>query len=320
MTKETGKSFHTLNFVIENSTAVLLFAHSSPDGDTVGSVRALEAYLESIGKKVVIACFDPFPDFSRFLSEKPFVNPDEIDLKNFSAIIACDSVERGFSKIQDRLTDNQVVALLDHHPDIKIKGDINVIDPAYSSVCEIIYDFFTFNKITLTKSIADALLLGLLSDTGTFQHANTTPRVLEIASDLIKKGASIKKVAESAFANKNISTLKLWGRAFERAKINPENGMIVSALTKKDMDECGAIQEDIASVAGFLNAVPDTKFSLILSERDNGMVKGSLRSEPYKNVDVSQIAASFGGGGHKLASGFELPGKIIETETGWEII
>lgn len=320
MDKKLGQSFHTLNFVINNATSILLFAHTSPDGDTVGSVRALESYLESLGKKTTVACFDPFPEFSKFLSEKPFEHPDNLDLKSFSAIIACDSVDRGFSKIKDHFQENQVVAILDHHPDIKTQGDINIINPKYSSVCEIVYDFFTFNKIAITKPMADAILLGILSDTGTFQHANTTPRVLEITSDLIKKGASVKKVAHSAFNNKNISTLKLWGRALERAKINPENGMIVSALTQKDMQECQAGQEDIASVAGFLNAVPDTKFSLILSERENGMIKGSLRSEPYKNIDVSKIAATFGGGGHKLASGFEIKGQIKETEFGWEIV
>ncbi len=73
-------------------------------------------------------------------------------------------------------------------------------------------------------------------------------------------------------------------------------------------------------MASILNTVPGTKFSLVLSQRDENTVKGSLRSEEYKGVDVSEIAHKFGGGGHKLASGFELRGKIIETEDGWEIV
>ena len=78
--------------------------------------------------------------------------------------------------------------------------------------------------------------------------------------------------------------------------------------------------EDIAQVSGILNTVPGTKFAMILSEREDGIIKGSLRSEEYKGVDVSEIAHLFGGGGHKLASGFEVKGKIVETENGWEII
>ena len=163
------------------------------------------------------------------------------------------------------------------------------------------------------------LLLGILSDTGTFQHSNTSSRVMEIASDLMKKGAPLNKIISTTFTNRNIATLKLWGRAFEKAKINPESGMIVSVITLKDLEDCEASNDDIAQVASILNTVPGTKFSLILSERPGGIVKGSLRSEEYKDTDVSKIAAQFGGGGHKLASGFEIKGKIVETENGWSI-
>jgi len=177
-----------------------------------------------------------------------------------------------------------------------------------------------FNKIGISRKMATPIMLGLMSDTGSFQHSNTTPKVMEIASQLMKKGVPLSKIVETTFANKNISTLKLWGKAFEKAKINPDNGMIVSALTQKDLEDCNASTEDIAQVSGILNTVPGTKFALILSERGNGIIKGSLRSEEYKGVDVSKIAAQFGGGGHKLASGFEIKGTIVETKDGWKVI
>lgn len=315
-----SKEFHTLNYAINESLDILLFAHSSPDGDTVGSVLALREYLKSLGKNVAVACFDPLPSFLSFLSENVFEFPEHLELEKFKLIIACDSVERGFSKIASQLRENQIIALLDHHPDINQKGDISIIDPEFSSVCEIVYDFFIENKIELTRKIATFLMLGIMADTGTFQHQNTTSRIMEIASDLMKKGAPLKKIVENALVNKNISTLKLWGKAFERAKINPASKMIVSVLTQKDLEECQTSSEGIAQVAGILNTVPGASFSLILSERGDGIVKGSLRSEEYKGVDVSKIAVALGGGGHKLASGFEVKGKIVETEEGWEII
>lgn len=333
--KNFKQEFHTLNYVIREADNILLFAHSRPDGDTVGSNLALKEYIKSLGKTVDVACFDPFPEYLRPLSEEHFIHPDNLDTKKYNLIIACDSVERGFQKIYPVKSsrsedgeavfngvgnDNQVVALLDHHPDITIQADINVIDPSYSSVCEIVFDFFTFNKIEITRPMANFILLGILGDTGSFQHSNTTPKVMEIASELMKHGASPSKIIDTAYANKDICTLKLWGKAFEKARIVPESGMIISVLTKDDLEECKAGTEDIAQVAGILNTVPGTKFSLILSERGDGLVKGSLRSEEYKGVDVSAIAARFGGGGHKLASGFEIKGKIKETEDGWEIV
>ncbi|MDQ1284197.1 MAG: hypothetical protein QG620_545 [Patescibacteria group bacterium] len=315
-----AQEFHTLNYVIKETDSILLFAHSRPDGDTVGSVLALKNYIRSLGKKVDIACFDPFPSYLLPLIKESFEFPEHLNIFDYKLIIAADSVERGFQKILPLLDSSQVTALIDHHPDITIQGDINIIDPNYSSVCEIIYNFFTKNEIEINRETATYLLLGILSDTGTFQHSNTTPRVMEIASQLMKKGAPMSKIVDTTFANKKISTLKLWGKAFEKAKINSANGMIASVLTKEELEECDASTEDIAQVAGILNTVPGTKFSLILSEREGGIVKGSLRSEEYKGVDVSKVAASFGGGGHRLASGFEMKGKIVETEEGWRIV
>ena len=315
-----AKEFHTLNYAIRGSENILLFAHTSPDGDTVGSVLALQEYIKTLGKSVDIACFDPLPDYLTALSTASFIHPDNLNLNKYKLVIATDSVERGFEKILSRINKDQITAIIDHHPDITIASDINIVDPAYSSVCEMVYDFFSSSAIEITREISTFLTLGIISDTGVLQHSNTTSHVLGIISELMKKGAPMGKIINATFNSKKISTLKLWGRAFERARINQENGMITSVLTKDDIKEFGATTEDIAQVATILNTVPGTKFSLVLSERDNGIIKGSLRSEKYKNVNVSTLAAQFGGGGHELASGFEIKGKIVETENGWKIV
>jgi len=315
-----SKDFNTLHYVIKHAVKILLFAHNRPDADTAGSCLALRAYLINKGKLVDIACFDPFPESLKSVSSDYFCYPDHLDLNSYNAVIACDSVERGFERYKDKFNQNQVIVLLDHHPDINIKGDVTIIDPSYSSVCELIYDYLEFAKEKITGDIATFLLLGILADTGSFQHANTTARVMEISSNLLRKGASLAKIIEATFSNKKISTLKLWGRAFEKARIDARSGAIITVLTQKDMDELGSSAEDIAQVATILNTVPGTKFALILSERENGVIKGSLRSDEYKGADVSAIAKKFGGGGHKLASGFEIKGRIAETDKGWKII
>lgn len=311
--------FNTLSYIISKSKNVLLFAHSNPDGDTAGSVLAFKEYLESLGKKADIACTDPLPSYLETLTESVFEFPEHLNLKSYDAVIGCDSVERGFSNALDSLREDAVTVILDHHPDITVSADVVIIDAKRSSTCEIIYEYFMSEEIHISKNIATYLMIGILSDTGNFQHANTTSRVMEISADLLKKGASVAKIIQASFANKKISTLKLWGRAFEKAKINPKNGLITTVLTENDIAECNATTEDIGQVASILNTVPGTKFSLVLSERGGGIIKGSLRSEEYKGVNVSEIAHLFGGGGHKLASGFEVKGKIIETKDGWTI-
>jgi phosphoesterase RecJ-like protein len=315
-----SSQFKTLAYIIKNSEKILLFAHSGPDGDTAGSVLAMKEYLEMLGKHADIACIDPLPTFLETLTTKEFHTPETLDLTIYDAVLGCDSVERGFQKTLPLLPEKTATVIIDHHPDITITADVVIIDAKRSSTCEIIYEYLTSQDARISKSIATYLMIGILSDTGNFQHANTSSRVMEISSDLMKKGASVSKIIEATFANKKLSTLKLWGRAFEKAKINPTNGLITTVLTEEDMEQCHATSEDIGQVASILNTVPGTKFSLVLSEREGGVIKGSLRSEEYKGIDVSQIAHQFGGGGHKLASGFELKGKILETQTGWEIV
>lgn len=299
---------------------MLLVAHSRPDGDTIGAVLAFKEYLESIGKIADIACFDPIPSYLAKIAPAEFNHPDKINVNSYDVIIACDSADRGFDKIKQGLSEKQVTAVIDHHPDLLTNGDVDIVDPSYSSSCEIIYDYFNFASIKITNTIATYLMLGISYDTGNFQHSNTSSRIIKIASDLMNKGASLDKIAKAIFANKKITTLKLWGRAFEKARINPKNGMVISVLTQKDILECNASSEDIGQLTSILNTVPGTKFSLVLYERGDDTIKGSFRSEEYKNVDVSAIARQLGGGGHKLASAFEIHGKIVEIPNGWKII
>ncbi len=311
--------FHTLSYIIAKAERILLVAHNRPDPDTVGANLALEEHLRSLGKHVDIACFNPFPDTLKSLAEKTFFHPDQLDLKNYDAVIASDSVDRGFDAIIDSFQENQVIVLIDHHPDIHLQADVVMIDAEYSSTSELLYLFFTATDVPISKSMATMLLMGILFDTGGFQHGGVSPQVMEIASELMKKGAPLSKIAQTIFTNKNISALKLWGKAFEKARFNDKNGMLVTAVTQEDIAECHASAEDIYQVASILSTVPDAKFAMVLSERDPKTVRASLRSMEHHGVDVSAIAHQFGGGGHKLASGFEVPGKIIETADGFTI-
>lgn len=316
-----GKEFRTLEYVIEHGHQFLLVAHKRPDPDTVGANLALKWYLESVGKTVDIVCFDPFPELLRPLfGNVIFYHPDQVDWTIYSTIIAADSVDRGFHLLTDRIAEDQVTVLIDHHPDITLSGDIVMIDPQYSSSSELIYLFLNHIKAKITRPIATALLTGILFDTGNFQHSSVSPQVMDIASQLMKLGAPLAKISNALFTNKQISAMKLWGKAFEKARFIPENGLLVTAVTQYDIAECEATPDDIYQVASILSTVPEAKFALVLSERDQDTVRGSLRASEHYGIDVSAIAHQFGGGGHKLASGFEVKGKIKETPRGWSIV
>lgn len=321
--KSFASEFRTLSYIIEKSSSFLLFAHTRPDVDTIGATLALKVFLEQSGKTVSLACFDPFPLhlsalFAEFSPE--FFHPDQLDIASFGVVLACDSVDRGFDRVSNRLDPRQVTVIIDHHPDIAVRSDVEIIDAGASSTCEILFDFFEKNNISIDKRIATALLSGILFDTGNLQHACTTPRVMEIASELMKRGAPLSKIVDTIFTNKSVSALRLWGRAFERSVLNGKNGMLATAITREDIESCGASAEDVYNVASILSTVPEAKFALVLSERDDQTVRASLRTMERNQVDVSAIAQRFGGGGHRLASGFEIPGKIARTDAGWAVV
>ncbi|MFZ1735725.1 MAG: bifunctional oligoribonuclease/PAP phosphatase NrnA [Candidatus Moraniibacteriota bacterium] len=318
-----SSEFRTLSYIIKKSPSFLLFAHTRPDADTVGATVAFAEFLRCQGKEVSLACFDPFPpQLTALLSETPetFLHPDQLDISRYGAIIACDSVDRGFDRVLARVARRQVTVIMDHHPDIAVPSDLEIVDARYSSTCELLYTYFEKIGAECNKKIATALLTGIIFDTGNFQHICTTPRVMDIAGVLMKRGAPLDRIVNAIFTNKSIPALRLWGKAFERSVLNEKNGMLVTAVTKQDVEECQASVEDIYHVTSILSTVPEAKFAMVLSEQDDETVRASLRSMEQHNVDVSEIAHRFGGGGHRLASGFEIPGKIMRAENGWAVV
>jgi phosphoesterase RecJ-like protein len=324
MTEKFSKGFNEMKSAFERAENILLVAHSRPDGDTIGSVLALQEYLgKNLKKKSDIVCQDPLPEYiSNIIGEESVLTPENISLESYDLLVGCDAVGRSFEKITSGRKESQKTIIIDHHPLVDIEGinaNVIVANEKYSSVCEILYDYFYFHRIDINKKMATCLLMGILYDTGAFQHANTNARVMEISADLMRKGAPMNKIIEATMKNKKLETLKLWGRAMERAQINEKTGAILSFVTTEDIKELGVEEDGIGRIAELLNTVTGTKFSLVLLEKDKNKLRGSLRSEWYKNVDVSEIARMFRGGGHKLASGFEIVGKIVKGEKGIEV-
>lgn len=318
------KEFNTLDYVVKNAQAVLLIPHVNPDLDAVGSVTALYHFLKKRGKKtVVITCFDPVPEsMKEIMPEITFVHPHTVDLRVFDVAIGCDSVERGFDKIMKELSDDCVTVIIDHHHDIILDADIRMIDGGYAATCEILYNFFLHcTSKPFDKNIATALLSGIIGDTGAFQHANTSAEILLMSADLIKNGASITKIISTLFANRKIETLNLWGKALEKTRFYPESGLAVTAITEDGMLGQAANSAEASNIASMLTTVPTVKAALIIYQADKNTIKGSLRAEKHANIDVSEIAHMLGGGGHPLASGFTIPGRIETTsDGGWKIV
>lgn len=300
---------------IRESENILILSHKNPDGDALGSSLGLALALEKIGKKV--SCFSVneippvfgfLPGVEMFKKETGFANYDLIILLD-CALFRRTGIENIFSLVAsfDRLV------VIDHHPLAETESftdSQNWIDEKKAATAVMIYELLDKMNIEIDKRIATCLLTGIFTDTGGFQHNNTDEVAMQAAAQLMKKGPRIEKIAKGIFNSKNIAAIKLWGTALSRIETDAETGMAVSYVNLFDIEEAGANQDDLAGLVSVINTVSDAKFSLLLTEYDDRKIKGSLRSEEYKGVDVSKIAQQLGGGGHKLASGFEVEGDL----------
>ncbi len=322
--KTMAHKFAALHYSITHAHRILLLAHTRPDPDTIGATTALYSFLCGIGKSVTLACADTFPNtFDPFLPPYTQTDLSTVTLSEFDLVIGADNIDRGFGSILKKLPrDHCVTVGIDHHPHTAIRPDILITNPQSSSTCEIIYQFFTHIHHTPSSHEAAALLIGILGDTRIFQNNSTDAATLSTVASLAERGISPKDII-SSFMERPIATLSLWGTALRNAvRVNP-SGAIITALDHTTITRSNiptdSIIEELKEVASLLANTPDTPFAMMLIQVTPTTIKGSIRAERDRNTDTAQIASLFGGGGHTLASGFEVRGRVIKKDSIWHI-
>lgn len=306
---------------LRHAHRILIGTHQHPDGDALGSTLALLHVLRMQGKRATAYVPDPAPEFYSFLpgiEELVYEKPE--DAGEYDVIVLLDYTQLYRTNLEEEVKGHPKTICIDHHYDNPGEAVINLIVPEAAATAQILYELFMMVQVPLTKDIATCLLTGIFTDTGSFMHDSTTSGILEIASDLMNRGARLSHIAHETYQKKDLPSLKIWGRALSRILVNEDTGASVALVTYEDLQECNATLDDLSGVVNMLNTLPQTKYAMLLVEFEPGKIKGSLRSEPHKGVDVSKIAKRLGGGGHKLASGFEVDGHIDVRRGNWRIL
>lgn len=299
---------------------VLIGTHEHPDGDAVGGSLALLHALRLQGKSVTAYIPDPAPEFLQFLPGFEELTTTPPRVSDFDLVVLLDYTQLYRTHLEEAVKAHPNTMCIDHHYDNKGEARLNLIVPEAAATAHILTELFKTTGVPFTRDIATCLLTGIFTDTGSFMHDSTTPEILELAAELMSKGARLAHIAHETYQKKDLPSLRIWGRALSRVLVNQKTGAAVSLITKEDLEECRATLDDLSGVVNLLNTLPNTTFALLLTEYEPGKVKGSLRSEPHKDVDVSKIAQRLGGGGHKLASGFEVDGHIMRRDGMWRIL
>jgi len=294
-------------------------AHENPDGDALGSMLATTLGLRATGKDAVmfLSGTAPTPGEYRFLDLDGLSRelPGDVGERVLLAVDCAN--ERRIGPDNDPVERPKLVLNVDHHHDNSRFGDVNLVVDEASSTSEIVRDILRELDVALTPAIAEALYVGLVTDTGRFQYTNTTPKALRLAAELVETGADVHGIFRHVYETVQFAKLKLLARALERAELFEGGGLVVSYLLKEDFAAVGAEEPYSEGIIDSLRAVEGSEMVALIREppRNEGPARRvSLRSS-RDEVDVSAIAREVGGGGHRQAAGFssELPiDEIVE--------
>jgi phosphoesterase RecJ-like protein len=288
----------------------LVTSHEAPDGDALGSLLATHLALEQLGKDSVmfLGGAAPLPGEYRFLEL-----PDRglrRELPTDAAqrtLVAVDCASAARVGAEPGVVEQAPFTVnIDHHHDNPRFGDVNLVVPDASSTGEVLADVFRELGVALTPEIAEGLYVALVTDTGRFQYANTTPKALRLAADLVEAGADVHRVFQGVYENVQLAKLKLLARALERARVLEGGEIVVSYLERSDFEQVGATEPYSEGIIDVLRSVEGALVSALIREppRDGGPArKVSLRTS-VDEIDVSVIARKSGGGGHRQAAGF----------------
>lgn len=307
--------------VFREKNSFLIISHRAPDADAIGANLGLRRALQKMGKEVISACVDSIPESSLFLADADkYIQNIEPIMDSVEVVMSVDCGAKGLVAYIDMYPDffsGKIPYInIDHHASNDNFGTINLVDPAACSTVFLIYHLLLDLGLPIDRQLATCLMHGLYFDTGSFMHPNTDDKVLMMAYDLASKGADFKRCARELFHNTPINHLKIWGVALERLKINRDH-VAISHLKKEDFVKYGADKEALSGIMNYINSLPEAKFSMLLAEDEKGNVKGSTRTQRM-DVDLSEYCSQFGGGGHKMAAGFTIPGSL-EEETVYKI-
>jgi phosphoesterase RecJ-like protein len=294
----------------------LVVAHENPDGDALGSILAATLALRALEKDAVmyLAGDAPLPGEYHFLplEELRRVAPDDVEERVLLALDCASAARLGpEAGVLERA---RLVIDVDHHHDNSRFGAINLIVADASSTAEIVRDLLRELDVALTPEIAEALYVALVTDTGRFQYANTTPKALRLAAELVEAGADVHGIFRQVYETVQFAKLKLLARALDRARLFEGGRLVVSYLVREDFAEAGAEEPYSEGIIDYLRQVEGAEMVALVREppRDDGPAhRVSLRSS-HDEVDVSAIARKAGGGGHRQAAGFSSESSIDE--------
>ena len=296
-----------LETMIDQAGKIVILGHVNPDGDCVGSCLAVYNYIkEWDSSKTVTVRLERLPSKFSYLSGFDAIET-EAGEETYDLCICLDSSDEerlgDFKSCFDR---SAKTICIDHHITNRGYAQENVIDGHASSACEVVYGQLDESRIS--KRVAECIYTGIIHDTGVFKYSNTSRKTMEIAGKMMEKGIDFGTIIDGSFYKKTYVQSQILGRALLESITFLDGRCIFSVVRKKDMDFYGVEKSDLDGIVDQLRVIDGIECAIFLYETGIHQFKVSLRSNSI--VDVSRIAAYFGGGGHVRAAGCTMSGSV----------
>jgi phosphoesterase RecJ-like protein len=295
---------------LREASKLVVVAHENPDGDAIGSLVAMRAILTEIGKDCVMFIDQrdlPLPQEYRFLPLDGLVSEPPADVNERTIVfLDCGNIERNPAEAFRRAGgDGLHILNIDHHHDNTHFGSINLVVPEASCTAEIVWDLMKALGVSATRPIADALYVGLITDTGRFMYENTGTQAHLMAADLIEAGVDVHDIYRHVYEGVPYGKLALLARGLANVQRYDDGRLTITDLSAGDFSESDAEESYSEGLIDHLRAVQGTRLAALVRDRlgGNGSRKVSLRAGDDA-IDVSAIARVQGGGGHRQAAGF----------------
>jgi phosphoesterase RecJ-like protein len=297
---------------------VLIASHENPDGDAIGSMSAAAQALRGAGKQVrlYLHADSPLPREYGFLDMDGLeraIAPGSTEGWTLLALDCGNESRLGPDHEQLRAGFAQVIDV-DHHHDNSRFGDINYVDGHASSTAEILARVFDGVGIELSQPVAEALYVGLVTDTGRFQYRTTSPAALRLAARLVEAGADVHKVFELVFETVPMGKKRLLGRVLEHMQVYEGGRLVISHVTRDDLALVAGDEATTEGLIDDLREIDGVQVAALIREQvplaDGTILPNRVSLRSRGSIDVSQIARKSSGGGHKQAAGFSHPGSV----------
>jgi bifunctional oligoribonuclease and PAP phosphatase NrnA len=298
---------------LRDAEKFVVVAHENPDGDALGSLVAMQGILSAIGKDCLMfidARELPLPQEYRFLPLEGLVCEPPADVQERTIVfLDCGNIDRNPAEaFRPRGRAGFHILNIDHHHDNTHFGTVNLVVPEASCTAEIVWDLMKALDVSPTRTVADALYVGLITDTGRFMYENTGVRAHLMAADLIGAGVDVHEIYRRVYEGVPYGKLALLARGLANVERYDDGRLTITDLTAGDFSESDAEESYSEGVIDHLRAVQGTRIAALVRDRLGGARAAGARKVSLRAgddaIDVSAIARTQGGGGHRQAAGF----------------